>query len=128
MKADRKRLKGEKTDLVSQMQQLYATLESREEQLRDFIRNYEQHRKVSAAPAAPRVGAGAASSPRGLVGGSRVRSQFWAPGGDQLAPGCRPLSPGQTVRTQTPAPTHVCARGPPTWPLRPSVSSSAEVP
>lgn len=51
MKADRKRLKGEKTDLVSQMQQLYATLESREEQLRDFIRNYEQHRKVSASPA-----------------------------------------------------------------------------
>uniref|UniRef100_A0A8C7B8M3 Kazrin, periplakin interacting protein n=2 Tax=Neovison vison TaxID=452646 RepID=A0A8C7B8M3_NEOVI len=47
MKADRKRLKGEKTDLASQMQQLYATLESREEQLRDFIRNYEQHRKES---------------------------------------------------------------------------------
>lgn len=46
MKADRKRLKAEKTDLVSQMQQLYATLDSREEQLRDFIRNYEQHRKV----------------------------------------------------------------------------------
>ena len=46
MKADRKRLKGEKTDLVNQMQQLYATLESREEQLRDFIRDYEQHRKV----------------------------------------------------------------------------------
>lgn len=52
MKADRKRLKGEKTDLVSQMQQLYATLESREEQLRDFIRNYEQHRKVSVWPPA----------------------------------------------------------------------------
>ncbi|KAK2121760.1 hypothetical protein P7K49_003146 [Saguinus oedipus] len=47
MKANRKRLKGEKTDLVSQMQQLYATLESREEQLRDFIRNYEQRRKES---------------------------------------------------------------------------------
>lgn len=46
MKADRKRLKAEKADLVNQMQQLYATLESREEQLRDFIRNYEQHRKV----------------------------------------------------------------------------------
>ena len=46
MKADRKRLKVEKADLVNQMQQLYATLESREEQLRDFIRNYEQHRKV----------------------------------------------------------------------------------
>ncbi|XP_034280208.1 kazrin isoform X1 [Pantherophis guttatus] len=47
MKADRKRLKGEKSDLASQMQQLYSTLESREEQLRDFIRNYEQHRKES---------------------------------------------------------------------------------
>lgn len=47
MKSDRKRLKAEKADLVNQMQQLYATLESREEQLRDFIRNYEQHRKVS---------------------------------------------------------------------------------
>ncbi|XP_030639612.1 kazrin-A isoform X4 [Chanos chanos] len=47
MKADRKRLKAEKADLVNQMQQLYATLESREEQLRDFIRNYEQHRKES---------------------------------------------------------------------------------
>lgn len=46
MKADRKRLKVEKADLVSQMQQLYATLESREEQLREFIRNYDQHRKV----------------------------------------------------------------------------------
>ncbi|KAJ3586502.1 hypothetical protein NHX12_012900, partial [Muraenolepis orangiensis] len=45
-KADRKRLKAEKADVVNQMQQLYATLESREEQLRDFIRNYDQHRKV----------------------------------------------------------------------------------
>jgi len=48
MKADRKRLKIEKADLVSQMQQLYATLESREDQLREFIRNYDQHRKVTA--------------------------------------------------------------------------------
>lgn len=46
MKADRKRLKSEKADLVSQMQQLYTTLENREEQLREFIRNYDQHRKV----------------------------------------------------------------------------------
>jgi len=46
MKADRKRLKVEKSDLVSQMQQLYTTLENREEQLREFIRNYDQHRKV----------------------------------------------------------------------------------
>ncbi|XP_023153875.3 kazrin-A-like isoform X2 [Amphiprion ocellaris] len=47
MKADRKRLKVEKADLVSQMQQLYTTLESREDQLREFIRNYDQHRKES---------------------------------------------------------------------------------
>ncbi|KAM8916374.1 kazrin, periplakin interacting protein b isoform 2-T2 [Spinachia spinachia] len=47
MKADRKRLKVEKADLVSQMQQLYATLESRDDQLREFIRNYDQHRKES---------------------------------------------------------------------------------
>uniref|UniRef100_H2LG70 Kazrin, periplakin interacting protein b n=1 Tax=Oryzias latipes TaxID=8090 RepID=H2LG70_ORYLA len=47
MKADRKRLKSEKADLVSQMQQLYTTLENREEQLREFIRNYDQHRKES---------------------------------------------------------------------------------
>ncbi|CAB1314680.1 unnamed protein product [Coregonus sp. 'balchen'] len=46
MKSDRKRLKVEKADLVNQMQQLYTTLESREEQLRDFIRNYDQHRKA----------------------------------------------------------------------------------
>lgn len=51
MKADRKRLKVEKADLVSQMQQLYTTLESREEQLREFIRNYDQHRKVTPRPA-----------------------------------------------------------------------------
>ncbi|KAF3856182.1 hypothetical protein F7725_016905 [Dissostichus mawsoni] len=47
MKGDRKRLKVEKSDLMSQMQQLYTTLESREEQLREFIRNYDQHRKES---------------------------------------------------------------------------------
>ncbi|TRZ02693.1 hypothetical protein DNTS_022670 [Danionella cerebrum] len=47
MSTDRKRLRLERTDLVNQMQQLYMTLESREEQLRDFIRNYEQHRKES---------------------------------------------------------------------------------
>lgn len=49
MRADRKRLKVEKADLVSQMQQLYTTLESREDQLREFIRNYDQHRKVKPA-------------------------------------------------------------------------------
>ncbi|XP_048111492.1 LOW QUALITY PROTEIN: kazrin-like [Alosa alosa] len=41
-------LKVEKADLVNQMQQVYSTLESREEQLREFIRNYDQHRKEDA--------------------------------------------------------------------------------
>ncbi|XP_036387709.1 kazrin, periplakin interacting protein b [Megalops cyprinoides] len=45
MKDDRKRLKAENEDLLKQMQELCATLESREEQLRDFIHSYEQHRK-----------------------------------------------------------------------------------
>lgn len=52
MKADRKRLKVEKADLVSQMQHLYTTLDSREDQLREFIRNYDQHRKVTRPTAA----------------------------------------------------------------------------
>lgn len=42
MKADRKRLKAEKFDLLNQMKQLYASLEDKERELRDFIRNYEQ--------------------------------------------------------------------------------------
>ncbi|XP_041377484.1 kazrin-like isoform X2 [Gigantopelta aegis] len=41
MKSDRKRLKGEKLDLLNQMKQLYTTLEEKEAELRDFIRNYE---------------------------------------------------------------------------------------
>lgn len=44
LKADKKRLKAEKFDLLSQMKQLYATLEDKEKELRDFIRNYEQVR------------------------------------------------------------------------------------
>ena len=42
LKVDRKRLKGEKFDLLSQMKALYGTLEDKERELRDFIRNYEQ--------------------------------------------------------------------------------------
>ncbi|XP_050412103.2 kazrin isoform X2 [Patella vulgata] len=42
MKADRKRLKGEKLELLKQIKQLYDTLEEKESELRDFIRNYEQ--------------------------------------------------------------------------------------
>ncbi len=47
MKADRKRLKAEKLDLLSQMKQLYCTLEDKEAELRDFIRNYEQRMRES---------------------------------------------------------------------------------
>nr|KAG5688894.1 hypothetical protein BaRGS_016462 [Batillaria attramentaria] len=42
MKSDRKRLKAEKVELLHQMKQLYVTLEDKESELRDFIRNYEQ--------------------------------------------------------------------------------------
>eukprot|EP00057_Strongylocentrotus_purpuratus_P023674 XP_011678148.1 PREDICTED: kazrin isoform X1 [Strongylocentrotus purpuratus] len=49
MKADRKRLKSEKVDLLNQMKQLYCTLEAKEEEMRDFIRNYEQRMTESDA-------------------------------------------------------------------------------
>lgn len=41
-KVDRKKLKAEKLDLLNQMKQLYSTLEDKEKELRDFIRNFEQ--------------------------------------------------------------------------------------
>ncbi|XP_044736056.1 kazrin isoform X2 [Chrysoperla carnea] len=47
LKTDRKRLKAEKFDLLNQMKQLYATLEDKEKELRDFIRNYEQRMRDS---------------------------------------------------------------------------------
>lgn len=47
LKADRKRLKAEKFDLLNQMKDLYVTLEDKERELRDFIRNYEQVSKSS---------------------------------------------------------------------------------
>ncbi|GLH05284.1 Uncharacterized protein GBIM_10923, partial [Gryllus bimaculatus] len=47
--ADRKRLKAEKFDLLNQMKQLYGTLEDKEKELRDFIRNYEQRMRESEA-------------------------------------------------------------------------------
>lgn len=46
LKADRKRLKAEKFDLLNQMKQLYASLEDKERELRDFIRNYEQVKRL----------------------------------------------------------------------------------
>ncbi|XP_044007142.1 kazrin-A isoform X3 [Aphidius gifuensis] len=45
LKTDRKRLKAEKFDLLNQMKALYSTLEDKERELRDFIRNYEQMRE-----------------------------------------------------------------------------------
>ncbi|KAL1462295.1 hypothetical protein WDU94_014141 [Cyamophila willieti] len=42
IKLERKKLKTEKFDLLNQMKQLYATLEDKEKELRDFIRNFEQ--------------------------------------------------------------------------------------
>ena len=47
LKADRKRLKAEKFDLLNQMKQLYQTLEDKERELREFIRNYELVRSES---------------------------------------------------------------------------------
>ncbi|XP_052753308.1 kazrin isoform X3 [Galleria mellonella] len=52
LKADKKRLKAEKFDLLTQMKQLYATLEDKEKELRDFIRNYEQMRSRGGASSA----------------------------------------------------------------------------
>lgn len=45
VRLDRKRLKAEKLDLLNQMKQLYCTLEDKEVELRDFIRNYEVRMK-----------------------------------------------------------------------------------
>ncbi|XP_046143596.1 kazrin isoform X14 [Osmia bicornis bicornis] len=49
LKADRKRLKAEKFDLLNQMKALYGTLEDKERELRDFIRNYEQRMRENEA-------------------------------------------------------------------------------
>ncbi|UYV68529.1 KAZN [Cordylochernes scorpioides] len=46
-KKDRKKLQGEKFDLLNQMKQLYETLEDKERELRDFIRTYEQRMRES---------------------------------------------------------------------------------
>ncbi|ERL93632.1 hypothetical protein D910_10920 [Dendroctonus ponderosae] len=42
LKADKRRLKAEKFDLLNQMKQLFSTLEDKEKELRDFIRTYGQ--------------------------------------------------------------------------------------
>ncbi|CAH1397536.1 unnamed protein product [Nezara viridula] len=47
LKADRKKMKSEKYDLLNQMKQLYATLDDKEKELRDFIRTFEQRMRES---------------------------------------------------------------------------------
>lgn len=47
MKNDRKRLKSEKLELLNQMKEVYQTLESKERELRDFIRQFEQKMRDS---------------------------------------------------------------------------------
>ncbi|XP_078695873.1 kazrin-like isoform X4 [Branchiostoma floridae x Branchiostoma belcheri] len=53
MKADRKRLKAEKVDLLNQMKQLYGTLEDKEDELREFIRNYEMRMRQNSPIPSP---------------------------------------------------------------------------
>ncbi|XP_065569208.1 kazrin-like isoform X3 [Artemia franciscana] len=45
LKADRKRLKAEKFELLNQMKQLYGTIEEKEKELRTFIRSFEMMRR-----------------------------------------------------------------------------------
>lgn len=47
MKSERKKLKGEKMELLNQMKQVYGILEEKESELREFIKNYEQQMKTS---------------------------------------------------------------------------------
>lgn len=41
MKSERRKLKAEKTDLLAHVKQLCASLQDKEQELRDFIRNFE---------------------------------------------------------------------------------------
>lgn len=45
MRSDRKRLKSEKIELLNQAKELYSTIESKENELRDFLRHYESKTK-----------------------------------------------------------------------------------
>ncbi|KAK2725093.1 kazrin-like isoform X2 [Artemia franciscana] len=47
LKADRKRLKAEKFELLNQMKQLYGTIEEKEKELRTFIRSFEMRMRES---------------------------------------------------------------------------------
>lgn len=45
MRADRKRLKCEKLELLNQTKDLYKTIESKENQIKDILKNYENKTK-----------------------------------------------------------------------------------
>ncbi len=45
MRLERKRLKSEKVELLNQVKELYKTIESKENELRDFLRHYEEKTK-----------------------------------------------------------------------------------
>ena len=45
MKTDRKRLKGERVELLNQTKNLYKIIESKEIEIRDFLRHYERKTK-----------------------------------------------------------------------------------
>ena len=49
LKIDRQRLKSDKTELLNQIQEMQKTIDDKEEQLRDFIREFELQMKVSRA-------------------------------------------------------------------------------
>lgn len=52
MKTERKRLKTEKSDLLIHVKQLCASLQDKEQELRDFIRNFEQRMRDTESSAA----------------------------------------------------------------------------
>ena len=45
MRNDRKRLKSDKLDLLNQSKELYKKIESKENEIRDFLRHYEAKTK-----------------------------------------------------------------------------------
>lgn len=48
LKIERKRLKCEKVDLLNQTKELYKTIEAKENEIRDFLRHYENKTRETA--------------------------------------------------------------------------------
>ncbi|XP_028135852.1 kazrin isoform X5 [Diabrotica virgifera virgifera] len=72
LKADKRRLKAEKFDLLNQMKQLYLTLEDKEKELRDFIRSYGQARRQLASSGCLSDQESLASLPRHNINGGAL--------------------------------------------------------